>query len=205
MSSISEFLLWLGVIFPLVFSAGPGNILCAICGASNGFGKSVPFILGLNIIYTLYALIMGFGMASINLEYPQFFRLLQIAGVMYIAWLGIKFFSKKGMNKTGTVEQLTFMDGVISQALNVKGMTIVLTMYSQFLDADKSLYTEVFTLSFALLMINLFTHFTWAYGGAWMASVFASDRAIRIQNKVFGSMLLAVAFWLFYQAFIGRQ
>jgi len=143
-------------------------------------------------------------MASVISTYPQIFKLLQIAGILYIAWLGFKFFGKRGSKQSDTVEQLTFKDGVISQALNVKGMTIVLTMYSQFLDADKSLYMEVLTLSFALLLINLLTHFTWAYGGAWMARVFASDRAIRIQSRVFGCMLLMVAFWLFYQGFVGK-
>ncbi|WP_044419240.1 LysE family transporter [Halarcobacter anaerophilus] len=73
MGSFSEFLLWLSVIFPLVFSAGPGNVLCAICGASNGFKKSIPFVLGLNLVYTLYSLLAGFGLAVILINYPKIF------------------------------------------------------------------------------------------------------------------------------------
>jgi len=202
MDSLSEFFLWLGVIFPLVFSAGPGNILCAVCGASNGFRKSVPFVLGLNVVYTLYSLLAGFGMATIISKYPRLFDLLQIAGVIYIAWLGIKFFTKRRVESDDSVGQLSFRDGAVSQALNIKGMTIVLAMYSQFLDPDKSLVFEVLSLTLALLALNLFTHFSWSYGGSWMAKVFASPKATRIQNRVFGSMLLLVAFWLFYQTFI---
>ena len=199
MGSFSEFIVWLGVIFPLVFSAGPGNILCAISGASNGFKQSIPFILGLNLVYTLYSLVAGFGMASIVYQYPAVFNILQLIGVVYIIWLGYKFFSKKIVGKKDSVKQLHFIDGIISQSLNIKGMAIVLTMYSHFLDTEQSLYYEVLSLSFAFLLINLFTHFSWAYGGQWMTRVLTSDKAVKIQNKIYGSMLLLVAVWLLYQ------
>lgn len=200
MSSLAEFFLWFSVIFPLVFSAGPGNVLCAVCGASNGFKKSVPFILGLDLVYTSYALLAGFGFAAIILQYPKVFFTAQILGVLYIFWLGYKFLGRKDIQKKETPTKLTFLDGVISQALNVKGITIVLTMYSQFLDKEHSLVYEIISLSFALLLLNLFTHTTWTYGGSWMARKFASDYAVEIQSKIFGSMLIAIAFWLFYQS-----
>lgn len=201
MSSFAEFLLWLGVIFPLVFSAGPGNILCAVCGASNGLKKSVPFILGLDLVYTTYALLAGFGLVTVVTNYPKFFSFVQLAGVLYIIWLGYKFLQRKNVQSDSTVGHLRFIDGVISQALNVKGIAIVITMYSQFLDKENLVF-EVITLSLALLILNLFTHLTWAYGGAWMAKNFASDYAVRVQGKVFGSMLILVACWLFYRSFV---
>lgn len=199
MGSFSEFLLWFGVIFPLVFSAGPGNVLCAVCGATNGFKKSIPFVLGLNLVYTSYALLAGFGLASILKTYPKVFLVVQILGVLYIFWLGYKFLGRKGIQRKNSSTNLKFIDGVISQALNIKGISIVLTMYSQFLDKDQSIVYEVFTLSFALLLLNLFTHFTWVYGGSWMAKRFASNYAVQIQSKIFGTMLIAISFWLLYQ------
>jgi threonine/homoserine/homoserine lactone efflux protein len=200
MSSFSEFLLWLSVIFPLVFSAGPGNILCAVCGASNGLKESLPFILGLDLVYTTYALLGGFGLAVIITSYPIFFSFVQIVGVFYIIWLGYKFLRRKNVQGNSTPTKLKFIDGVISQALNVKGIAIVMTMYSQFLDKENLVF-EVITLSLSLLVLNLFTHTTWAYGGAWMTKKFASDYAVQLQSKVFGIMLILVAFWLLYNSF----
>ena len=198
MNSIAELLLWLGVIFPLVFSAGPGNVLCAVCGAANGFPRSIPFILGLDLVYTSYALLAGFGMAAIISKYPNLFFGFQVAGVIYIAWLGYKFLRRMGVENNKTTTQLRFIDGVISQALNVKGVTIILTMYSQFLDDGESLIYEVLSLSAALLLLNLFTHATWAYGGDWMARKFASNRAVVVQSRIFGVMLVLIAVWLLY-------
>lgn len=201
MFSVSELLLWLAVIFPLVFSAGPGNVLCAVCGATNGFKKSIPFILGLNLVYTTYSLLAGFGLAGILNSFPKVFFLIQILGVVYIFYLGYKFLIRKNIEKKDSNAKLSFKDGVISQALNIKGISIILTMYSQFLDKNESLISEVLTLSLALLLLNLFTHMTWSYGGAWMAKKFASNYAVELQSKIFGLMLIAIAIWLLFQSF----
>ena len=200
MDSYQELALWFAVIFPLVFSAGPGNVLCAVCGATNGFKKSIPFILGLNLVYTTYALLAGFGLGAILSAYPKVFLFVQILGVAYIFWLGYKFLLRKDIQRKEGKIKLRFIDGVISQALNIKGITIVLTMYSQFLNPENSIVYEVLTLSFALLFLNLFTHMTWSYGGSWMAQKFASSYAIELQSKIFGWMLIFIAFWLLYQA-----
>ncbi|UOO81284.1 LysE family translocator [Uruburuella testudinis] len=200
MSSWAEFLLWLGVVFPLVFSAGPGNVLCAVCGAANGFRQSVPFILGLDLVYSAYALLAGFGLAAVVQRYPAVMLAVQLAGAAYVAWLGIKMLRRTHVAKKQAAKPLRFIDGVISQALNVKGITIILTMYSQFLNPDEPLPYQVLSLSAALLALNLLTHFTWAYGGAWIAEKFASDAAVQTQGRVFGSMLVAIALWLLYRA-----
>ena len=200
MTSFGEIILWLGVIFPLVFSAGPGNVLCAVCGANNGFKKSIPFILGLNFSYTLYSLLIGFGLGSILLKFPTIFFIVQLLGVIYIFWLGYKFLIRKEVHTKESNTKLTFLDGVISQALNIKGLTIVITMYSQFLNEDSSLSYEVIRLSLLLLILNLFTHTTWSYGGAWMAQKFASNYAVQVQSKIFGSMLILISLWLLFKA-----
>ena len=200
MDSFAQLALWFAVIFPLVFSAGPGNVLCAVCGATNGFRQSIPFILGLNLVYTSYALLVGFGLGAILSAYPKVFLFVQILGVAYIFWLGYKFLLRKDIQRKEGKTKLRFIDGVISQALNIKGITIVITMYSQFLNPENSIVYEVLTLSFSLLLLNLFTHMTWSYGGSWMAQKFASSYAVELQSKIFGGMLIFISFWLLYQA-----
>ena len=75
-------------------------------------------------------------------------------------------------------------------------------MYSQFLNEDVSLVYEVLTLSLALLILNLFTHMTWSYGGSWMAKKFASNYAVELQSKIFGIMLIGIAVWLLFGSIV---
>lgn len=200
MYTFEDFLLWFALIFPLVFSAGPGNVLCAVCGATNGFKKSVPFILGLDLVYTTYSILIGFGLVTLILTNPSLMTVIQILGISYIFWLAYKFLTRKSISKKEGNPELRFIDGLISQALNIKGVTIIITMYSQFLNKDENIVYEVLSLSLALLILNLFTHFTWAYGGAWMSKKFASNYAVQIQSKIFGTMLIVVAFLLLYKS-----
>ncbi|MTI09704.1 LysE family translocator [Curvivirga aplysinae] len=188
-------LLWLSVLFPLVFSVGPGNLLCAVAGGAQGYRKSLPFILGLDVVYSSYSLIFGFGLGAIVLQSPTLMKTVQVIGAIYVAWLALKFMRRRHV-EAKELPQLRFLDGVISQALNVKGISIILTMYSQFLDAEKALVPQVLLLTLALLLLNLFTHSVWTLGGSWMAKTFASDRVVRIQSMIFGIMLLIVAGWL---------
>lgn len=188
-------LLWLSVLFPLVFSVGPGNLLCAVAGGAQGYGKSLPFILGLDVVYSSYSLIFGFGLGAIVLQFPTLMKAVQVIGAIYVAWLALKFMRRRQV-EAKQLPELRFIDGAISQALNVKGISIILTMYSQFLDAEKALVPQILGLTLALLLLNLFTHSVWTLGGSWMAKTFASDRAVRIQSQIFGIMLFIVAGWL---------
>lgn len=190
------FLLWFAVIFPLVYSPGPGNVLCAVSGAVNTFRGSVPFIMGLDVVYTFYSVVMGLGMGAVLRQFPRLMTAVQFFGVLYLAYLAFSFFARAADAERCTVKRLTFKDGVISQALNIKGVSIVTLMYSQFLRPGESLYVQVAVLSAMLLALNLFTHFTWSLGGHWMVSRFASQKAAKIQNRIYGALLLAVAVWL---------
>lgn len=92
-------------------------------------------------------------MATVFETYPQVFVPVQILGAIYAAWLGFKFLKRRSVTTNQTVAQLTFYDGVVSQVLNVKGVAIILTMYSQFIDTDQPLASGVISLSMALLLL----------------------------------------------------
>ena len=85
-------LLWFGMMFPLIFSAGPANVTMASLGARFGFLKSLPFISGINLIVLLHALMIGFGAGTFIGKYPVLFRYLQYLGSLYLIYLAFKFF-----------------------------------------------------------------------------------------------------------------
>ncbi|MBE8158897.1 MAG: LysE family transporter, partial [Betaproteobacteria bacterium] len=150
---------------------------------------------GLNASYALWSLALSFGMGAFMQQYPAAFYYVQIAGCVYIFYLAASFFGKKAASGGGA-RKLKFWDGVVSQALNVKGVSIAALMYSQFLSADSPALPQVLKLTAMLALLNIFTHMTWAMGGSWMVSRLASERATKIQNKIYAAMLFAVAVWL---------
>ena len=97
-----------------------------------------------------------------------------------------------------TAKPATFLDGVILLVLNPKAYVIIALMFTQFLDqfdigwvASVILITTVFT-------INNFIAFSiWTLAGDKMAAYFRTPESSRKLNMFFGSMLAAVAVWMF--------
>lgn len=169
--------------------------MCVVSGAANGFRNSAGFIFGLNVSYSGYSLLAGFGLGAFIRKYPQAFFYVQLLGCAYMFYLGASFFWRRA-DKPGGAPKLTFRDGLVSQALNIKGVSIVVLMHSQFLSPESPVVPQVLLLTAMLTMLNLCNHFSWAFCGAWTAGKFSGAASVRIQNAVYGAMLIVVAVWL---------
>jgi threonine/homoserine/homoserine lactone efflux protein len=86
-----------------------------------------------------------------------------------------------------------FRDGFICVALNPKIHSMIVVMFAQFLTPGASLASQVTQLSTAFVMLGVFCHFPWIYGGQVILGRFNTPRALRIQAAVFGASMLAVA------------
>lgn len=78
--------------FAFVTSAtpGPNNLMLLASGASFGFRKTVPHMLGIVLGIALLLGLMLTGLGQLFISYPASHRLLQIAGVSYLLWLAWK-------------------------------------------------------------------------------------------------------------------
>lgn len=86
-----------------------------------------------------------------------------------------------------------FRDGFICVALNPKIHSMIVVMFAQFLTPGASLASQVTQLSAAFVVLRLFCHFPWIYGGLVILGRFNTPHAVRIQAAVFGASMLAVA------------
>jgi len=129
---MSFVLIWLGVMFPLVFSPGPANIVFAASGARVGLIRSLPLMLGVDLIFILKSLLVGFGFGNLLQSYPIVLQLLQIVGALYIVWLAVGFLRSSLRTSESEQKTLGFKDGLIIQLLNSKGWLMVVLMFSLF-------------------------------------------------------------------------
>lgn len=187
---------WLLLMLPMTLSAGPANIMGASLGATQGYRKSLPFIAGLTLPAIIYSLLIGYGANTIFSTYPFIVDGLQYAGAGYILFLGIKFLipHKDSMHKEAP-PQLGFRSGFILSALNGKLITMLILMYSVML-GSQSAFTEIWLMTFLLLITGLSSNSLWILGGQLLSRFFVSEQALRTQNIVFDLMLFVVALWL---------
>ena len=187
--------LWLLTMMPLVFSAGPGNIMVAAAGAQNGFSGSLRFIFGLDVTYFILAMAVGLGLTNVLQAYPSSANVLSYFGVAYIIYLASRFLRSSTIRTARTVMSFGLKDGMFIQTTNAKGLIMLIVMFSEF--SRTGSLDQVLILSVALVGLNLVSHCLWAGAGGMIRTIMERHpRMLQMQNMLFGIMLLVVATWL---------
>lgn len=195
-----DIIIWFNMMFPLVFSIGPGNIMFASIGARFGFRKSIPFLMGFDATTLMLSIIIGHGGIKVINEHPLLFGYAKYLGAAYLAYLAYKFFKSSKYipedDNNGIACAPSFIDGVILQLLNFKSIVLIVLMYTVFLDGTVEGGGKVFLLSTLLLGLAVICHVVWIYSGYWLSKKFESDKFSQIQSYAFSIMLLFVALWM---------
>lgn len=191
--------LWLNMMFPLVFSIGPMNVLFASYGGQHGFKKTIPFMIGCDVITFLMSLAIGYGGLQLIQQYSGVLDILRYSGAAYLVYLAYTYYCSEPLPDFGKEQnpnQPTFLNGAILNLLNVKAIMLISIMFTSFLDVSIGSKNNVLLLSSLLLILALGCHSTWIYFGSWLTSRFTSESFYRAQNYIFTGMLLIVAIWL---------
>ncbi len=195
--TIETITLFLTLMLPICWSAGPNNIMCASIGGRYGIKRTFPFIVGINLVNIVYAIGVGFGLATLIEQYPQILEIVKYLGAAYIFYLAFKFMTT---NTDIDEEKSTpgFKDGIIICALNGKCITAIALMYSQTLNPELGNVLQVLVISTAFIIICVLGHLIWAIGGKGITSLFRSKKTQKIQNYIFGGLLFAVGTWIVF-------
>jgi threonine/homoserine/homoserine lactone efflux protein len=203
MNSFDDFLIWLTLLVPLVFSPGPANISIATLSSLVGFKKSFKFIFGLMAIILIATPSVGFGAGWLFSNHPNFFHGIETLGVFYIFYLAIKIYRSSGnLAENKTKIALGFRDGVMLQMFNAKFYMLVVTMFSQFLENPKNIACEITILTIMLALLTFFNYSLWSFFGASLKKILKDDKVRAMQQKLFSLLLALVGFWLLYENII---
>ena len=178
---------------PMIASPGPGNTVLAASGGKFGVRGTVPFWLGFEAGNVLWCLVYGFGLSQVLTRYPLVYEVMKWGGTLYVLYLAWCFFQSSAAGHKDDLKPLRFIDGLVSLSLNVKVHSMILVMFSQFLNPSQALAAQVLQMTLVFLLVGLVCHFAWIYGGHAIFSRFTSARALRNQGLAFGLCMVAVA------------
>ncbi|WP_342379764.1 LysE family translocator [Myxococcus stipitatus] len=196
MIAAEVWVMFLGYTVPMVFSPGPGNTVLATAGGRFGIRGSLPFWLGFEVANVALCLVYGLGLGSVLQQIPALHQVLRVCSVVYLLYLAWGFFrSARGPSggEDASVEKLGFVEGLLAVAFNPKTHSMVLVMFSQFLNPASGALTQAALLTLAFLGVCVVCHFPWIYGGKLILGRFRSEKALRIQGWTFGACMVGVA------------
>jgi len=138
MPDAHSLLLFLAAGLALNFTPGPDMLYVAARGASEGRAAGIVSALGIGAGTLVHITLVALGLAALLAAVPVAYTLVQIAGAIYLIYLGVRALRSKS---TLSVERLQpaslgaiFRQGVITNVLNPKVALFFLAFLPQFVD-----------------------------------------------------------------------
>ncbi|WP_261385947.1 LysE family translocator [Tateyamaria omphalii] len=171
--------------------------MVAASGARSGIRSSMRFIYGLDGTYFLLALIMGLGLGQVLLSFPGATVAIKIVGITYIFYLAYRFMVASVTNADEGAEAFRFVDGVVVQLTNTKGLIMLVVMFSEFFRPSAQLVGDVLLMSAVLVLLNFCAHLIWvSFGVGIKQALVRNPRLFQAQNWLFAAMMAGVGVWL---------
>ena len=181
------------------FTPGPNNVLVTSSGASFGFRRSLPLVLGITIGFALMVALVGIGASSLFQAVPALHPTLKVLGSLYLFWLAWRIArSGHGEAAGGRARPLSFLEGAAFQWINPKGWVFLAGALSAFTTIGGDLLAEVALITAVIAVACLAAVATWCAFGVAIGRLLNSDRALAIFNWSMAALLAAsiAAAWL---------
>jgi threonine/homoserine/homoserine lactone efflux protein len=185
-------------MFALTMSISPGpvNMITLSAGVNYGLRRTMPFVCGAAIGFTLLLATVGLGVSQLVERTPIFLNVLSFLGAILIAYMGYRIATAKPSHDTQVHEAPVFAQGFLLQWLNPKAWIASLTGVSAFGLADSRGMLIAFCTMY--LVVCFASIATWAYIGSRLTETLENDSRLATFNTLMGAALILVAIFLFY-------
>jgi len=180
-------------------SPGPVNIIAASTGASFGFVRTLPHVLGATIGYTLVVFVSGMGLGELLAAYPQLTLQVQVLGAAFLLWLAWKIATAPVTSDE--VDKLASPPGIVAgalaQMLNPKAWLVALSGVSLFVSGQDGVlwYLLAFcAISFAMCFCGVSS---WAVLGHLARRLLSDPRNAKLFNRLMALLLTGTVVLMF--------
>jgi threonine/homoserine/homoserine lactone efflux protein len=177
--------------FVMSITPGPNNVMLTASGATFGFRRTVPHILGVCAGFSVVLLAVCAGLDAIFARWPDIQTVLRWAGAAYLVYLGWRIL-RSGEAKAGhSPKPLTATEAAGFQFLNPKAWVMTLTAAAMFLPRELGLLTACAYMVAIMAVVNLPCITVWALFGSSLRG-FLAKPAGRVAFNATMAVALAV-------------
>jgi homoserine/homoserine lactone efflux protein len=204
-----SFATWIAFVIAgtlIAISPGSGAILSMSHGLAYGLRKASATVLGLQLGLVLVLVIAGAGVGSLLLASGPAFTVVKVVGALYLIWLGIAQWRAKAeasnVTTAGLAEHPSFgrrvLTGFLTNATNPKGIIFMVAVLPQFISNEAPVLPQLAILGVTMVTIDTTVMHGYALLASTMQRWFRDPRAVKLQNRVFGAVLMAVGALMFF-------
>jgi len=152
--------------FVMAITPGPNNVMLTASGASFGFRRTLPTMLGMWTGHTSMTVAIALGLGVVFQRWPLLHDTLRWAGASYLLYLAWRLLGARGSAAGSAVRPISFLEGALFQLVNPKAWVMSLTTAALFLPSDWPLAAGCLYLVLMSLLVNLPCIAVWAAFGS---------------------------------------
>jgi threonine/homoserine/homoserine lactone efflux protein len=170
---------------------GPNNVMLTASGATFGFRKTIPHILGVLAGFSVVLFGVCAGLDVVFTRWPQLQTVLRWAGAAYLVYLGWRILRSGEAQATESRKPLTALEAAGFQFLNPKAWMMTLTAAAMFLPRELGLLAGSSYMVGVMAVTNLPCITVWALFGSSMRGFLAKPAGRLTFNIVLALALVA--------------
>ena len=161
----------------MVGTPGPANMVLMTAGASFGFFRAVPFLIGITMGKLMLNLGMGFGAFDLLQAYPLSLDILKYGSAIYVLYLSYTMAKQPLMVGDDTIAVAPgFWAGLVVHPLNPKAWAMMTIAWADYGSQINDSLIRVVIISGIFLSVQIVAHSTWCFAGDRMMSFVTGDR-----------------------------
>lgn len=176
-------------------SPGPVNMIVFSSSVNQGFIKTLPFISGATIGFTLLLASFGFGFSKIINIYPIAFTVLELFGALFIIYMGYKLISAKPKIEIhNNISLPSFIDGFFLQWLNPKAWIACASGVALFSIPNTNIPLIIFMIIY--FIVCYLSLAMWGILGQKLSVILIDSTRMRIFNLLMGGTLIVLSIYM---------
>ena len=152
--------------FVMSITPGPNNVMLTASGATFGFRRTIPHMLGISVGFGVELLAVCAGLGAIFTRWPELQSALRWIGALYLLYLGVRMLGSGPANSSVTSRPVTFLEAAVFQFLNPKAWVMTITAASLFLPHDLGVFAAAAYMLGVMVVMNLPCIAVWALFGS---------------------------------------
>lgn len=180
-------------------SPGPVNMIILASGVDYGAKKTLPYVSGATIGFTLLLVFVGLFFKKFIEAYPSLLTFISIGGALYIIYMGYKIASSHPEIKVKKTDIPKFYEGFLLQWVNPKAWIACVSGVSIF--SSPGSYGTFLTFVGIYFVVCYVSLAIWAFLGEKIAFLLNSRFRLRIFNLSTGLLLIVTAIYMCYAQF----
>ena len=193
------YLTFLGVMAVMAVTPGPANLFSVANGVQRGPAAALAGVVGMNAATLVWFCAAALGLGALVVAFPQVFRLISIAGALYVAWLGIN--ALRGAFRTAAdphaptirLGRSALLDGFTVQIANPKAVLFFTAVLPPFMDVTRPAAPQLALFALATIGMDVLSMSAYGLGGAALARRMSEPRFRRGFALATGGLLLAAS------------